>query len=136
MGDKRKRKTRVGSGARKAGRAGKNCGRRASQPVADEVGYSFIRFQANHRWPTEESKAKRNQLDIDDRKKKVRSSPNRKPVRPLSTPLLETAALNNPGAVEKLLSAACLKMKRVRRHPGWVLQRTFKLKNRPIDLSV
>ena len=35
--------------------------------------------------------------------------------------------------VDKLLIASSLQYKRVRRYPGWILIRTYNLKNRPIE---
>jgi hypothetical protein len=56
----------------------------------------------------------------------------------LGFPLLEALAFHeNPktvDAIATLLVAASLKVKRVKRHPGWVLQRTYNLKNRPIEI--
>jgi hypothetical protein len=60
---------------------------------------------------------------------------NRRGIRPMESGFTMLDALIDKGkAVHTLLTAASLKLKKVRRHPGYVLIRTYNLKNRPITI--
>jgi hypothetical protein len=136
--NKTARKKKVSSGARKARaiREGANQGSH-KRPIADEAVMSFLRSQDLLRWPLKDTadlyaklNRQRHVAGQAGGSKRVPSS--------LGFPLLETLAFHeNPktvDAVATLLVAAALKVKRVKRHPGWVLQRTYNLKNRPIEI--
>lgn len=87
-----------------------------------------VSFLDNHRWPTQESEQMYFELNID---KKQRNAPAKR-IKPPAMPfaLLESI---DPKTLDKLLTAASFKLKRVKRFPGWVLQRTYNLKNRPVQ---
>jgi len=127
--NKRTRARKTSSGKRRAGRTGKNLGRRSS-PIADPVKLAFLKGQDNGRWPSDETCDKYAKLN---REKKVKGRPG-KNLAPLGFPLMEAAMAHGTASLEKLLIAASLKVKRVKRHPGWVLQRTYNLKNRIIEI--
>jgi hypothetical protein len=127
MANKRTRKKRTSSGARK-NRAGKNLGRRGPA-VADQAESSFLKRQALHRWPTEATMIKAYEMI---KAKRPRSNPGKaKPAR-VGFTLLDMV-IDRP-ATQKLLVAASLKLKRVRRFPGYILIKTYNLKSRPIQI--
>ena len=133
MGSKRQRSHKTSSGARKA-RANKGInGKRRSPAPANEQTMEFIRHQNLNRWPTEESLQKQWELEQD----KQASRPPVGRIKPadLGFPLLEQAVSTEQKelSIKKLLVAAALKLKRVKRHPGWVLQRTYNLGKRPLE---
>jgi hypothetical protein len=132
MADKSTRKKRVSSGARKA-RADRGFSRRNTTALADPVGYVFLKDQKRNRWPSEASLVKAHELAI-DRKANRRGKPATKRPADVGFPLLDTLVGTCPKALETLLTAASLKLKRVRRYPGWILQRVYNLKDRPIQL--
>lgn len=95
--------------------------------MANKTAEMFIRRQSHDRWPektTEDIYAELN------KKKQPRGRAKIKP------PALGFALLESiPAAqLDKLLTAASFKLKRVKRYPGWILQRTYKLGNRPIQI--
>lgn len=141
MADKRSRKKHVSSGARKAARTERQLGRR-SRPIANQAHRSFLKIQDRDRVPDDDVCDKYASLN----KKKHQPGPGRSRPAPLGMPLLE-ALLTSPNPADwkvheqescknviKLLVAASLKIKRVKRHPGWILQRTYNHKNRPITI--
>ena len=132
MADKRTRRANISSGARKA-RAGRGMSRRNTTALADPVGYLFLKDQKRNRWPTEATLVKAHELAI-DKKANRRGKPGKKRPVDVGFPLLDTLVGSCPKALNVLLTAAALKIKRVRRYPGWVLQQTYNLKNRPIEL--
>jgi hypothetical protein len=130
MTDKMTRHKRTSSGVRK--NRGPNSGRK-SPVVADAAGLNFIRHQVENRWPTEETLIKAHELAID---RKANRHSSTKKIRPMDTGFLLLDGLIGtcPKALAIVLTAAALKIKRVRRYPGWVLQRTYNLKNRVIEI--
>jgi hypothetical protein len=101
----------------------------ANQAVAD-----FLKTQGRDRRPTRETG---DTYALLNRKRHVPGKPGRKPEQlgfPLLESLMEHTNPKNRWAVKMLLVAASLKVKRVKRHPGWVLQRTYNLKNRVIEI--
>ena len=123
----KKRAKRVSSGVGK-NRAGKNVSRRT--PVSrDPVGENFIRHQAENRHPTAESVQLYFELNNDKTKKDPR------PANRIKPPRFEFALLESikPDVLDKMLTAARMKVKRVKRYPGWILQQTYNLKNRPLQ---
>lgn len=54
----------------------------------------------------------------------------------IKPPVFEFALMESIPAnqLDKLLTASSLTVKRVKRYPGWILQRTYNLKNRPIEI--
>jgi hypothetical protein len=125
MSAKRGRKCRTSSGVRK-NRTEKSG--RKSPVVADQPALNFLRHQKEHRWPDQETEQKAQELAM---KKHPRSRAKSKPMTQGFTML--DALMDNP-ALDVLLTAASLKLKRVRRYPGYVLQRVYNLKNRPIQI--
>ena len=132
MTDKVKRNKRTSSGARK-GRADRGLSRRNTTALADPVGYLFLKEQKRHRWPTARSEDKYAELNKGRTK---RNKPGKKAIKPMDTgfALLDGLVGTCPKTLDKLLTAASLKLKRVRRYPNWVLQRVYNLKNRPIQI--
>jgi len=122
---KRAKKTSSGVGKN---RAGKNVSRRTRVP-ADLAGEQFIRHQAESRWPTQATEALYFELNNDKTKKDPR------PANRIKPPRFEFALLESikPDVLDKLLTAASMKVKRVKRYPGWILQTTYNLKNRPLQ---
>ena len=132
MGDKRTRKKNTSSGARK-GRADRGTSRRNTTAIADAAGYLFLKDQKRNRWPTEATLVKAHELAIDKKANRHGKPGKARPV-DVGFPLLDTLVGTCPKALDTLLTAASLKLKRVRRYPGWILQRVYNLKNRPIQL--
>lgn len=126
MASKRTRSKRTSSGARK-NRAGKNCSRKGPA-IADQAKGNFLRHQSGNRWPTEGTMIKAYEL-MKDRKTRSRSKS-----KPMEQGFTVLDHLIDKPYLAKLLVAASLKIKRVRRYPGYVLQRTYNLKNRPIEI--
>lgn len=132
-----KRKARMGSkevataytAAAKLRREGKNRKRRGPA-TEDEFGLRYLKDQANDRWP--EDRQCDLYFELNTTKKAV-GRPSRGRIKP---PTVEFALLESIDArtLDILLTAASLKVKRVKRNPGWVLQRTYNLKNRPIQI--
>ena len=85
-------------------------------------------FKAN-RWPTSDQESMYFEMNTDN---KQRNQPARgrikQPVLPF--PLMESVDLV---VLDKLLTAASMTAKRVRRYPGWILQTVYNLKSRPIE---
>jgi hypothetical protein len=104
--------------------------KRKSPVVADFPGLLFIRHQAEHRWPTQVSEDKYAEMNKD--RKRHTSRGKIKPSKGGFT--LLDAVIDKGRALETLLLAASLKLKKVRRYPGYVLIRTYNLKDRPIEI--
>jgi hypothetical protein len=96
--------------------------------VADAAGLNFIRHQSDNRWPDAATQIKAQELAM---KKHPRGRAQSKPMEQGFT--LLDAIIDKP-ALDVLLTAASLKLKKVRRYPGYVLQRVYNLKNRPIQI--
>ena len=128
MNQKRTRKARVGSGARKH-RTDKS--RRKSPVVANFAGLLFLRHQKANRWPTEDSLDKAWQLI---KVKRGRRQAGAIQPKQYGFTLYDACMESNPSTVKTLLLAASLKVKKIRRYPGWFLERVYNLKNRPIEL--
>jgi hypothetical protein len=127
MTDKRDRKTRVSSGVRKNRT---NASGRKSPVVSDFLGLLFIRHQAENRWPDPKTEDKYAELN---RAKRPRRKPGK--IKPAGGGFtLLDMAIDKGRALDTLLTAASLKLKKVRRYPGYVLIHTYNLKNRPIDI--
>lgn len=127
-GSKRKGHVSSGKRAKRAARQENGNGPSRKRPIADQAGMNFLRHQAEYRWPSEETMIKAAELS----KEKIKRGAPKKPMARMGFPLLEQALATSTKAVQTLLVASSLKIKNVRRHPGWVLQRTYNLKNRPI----
>lgn len=129
---KKKRASKTSSGARKAraGRYDHGNGPSRKAPIADHETAAFLKAQSRDRWPTEETKVQYYTLNL----AKEKRGPSRKRPSPLGLPLMEQAMGHGTKEIARLLTAASLKMKRVRRHPGWILVRTYNLKTRPIEI--
>jgi len=126
MGSK-KRTKKTSSGVGK-NRAGKNVARRTRvslNPVAE----NFIRHQDENRQPTKESEMLYFELNNDKNKKDPR------PANRIKPPKYEFALMESVRSevLDKLLTAASLKVKRVKRYPGWILQSTYNLGRRPLQ---
>lgn len=94
------------------------------------TGEEQVRHEASRRWPTPDQEVK--YFELNTAKDKPRGGGRSKikpPARPFA--LLESI---DPKVLDKLLTASSLKLKRVRRYPGWILQHTYNLKNRPIQI--
>ena len=128
--NKRPRKKNVSNGS-KAGRAGRQMERRGPA-IGNQAQASFLKHQADNRWPEQAVLDKYAELNA---KKHQPSRQIKKPNR-LGFPLMEQAmhGINGTVIVGKLLTAACLKFKRVKRHPGWILETTYNMKGRPIEV--
>lgn len=125
---KRKRKTSVGSGVRK-NRVDKNCSRKGPA-IVDQAGANFIRYQGLYRHPDTEQLVKAWEL----KNEKRGGRPNRKNSKPTQSGFTLFDAVVDSRNLEKLMLAASLKIKRVRRWPGYVLIKTYNLKNRPLEI--
>ncbi|MBW2646919.1 MAG: hypothetical protein JRE23_12250 [Deltaproteobacteria bacterium] len=134
MTDKRARSTNVSSGARK-GRADRGTSRRNTTALADPAGYLFLKDQKRHRWPTAWSEDKYAELNKDKKRGTSRGSSIKK-IKPMKQgfTILDALVGSCPKALETVLLAASLKLKRVRRYPGYVLIKTYNLKSRPIEI--
>lgn len=115
-------------GNRKAARTEKNCAR-SGRAITDHAADEQIRRCHLRRWPDKEQENKYFELNTD---KKQRG----KPAKRIKPPVLEFALLESidPKTLNKLLIASSLKVKKVRRYPGWILQTTYNLKSRPIQI--
>ena len=110
-------------------RSGKNCKRRGKaiiNPSADDG----VRRGALHRWPTKDQEAM--YFDMNTSKNPV-NRPSKGRIRP---PVTEFALLESldPATLDKLLTAASFSVKKIKRYPGWILQRVYNLKSRPIQI--
>jgi hypothetical protein len=134
MSDKATRKKNVSSGARKA-RAGRGMSRRNTTAIADAAGYLFLKDQKRHRWPESATEDKYASLNKDKKRGTSRGASIKK-IKPMKQgfTLLDCLIGTCPKALDTVLLAASLKLKRVRRYPGYVLIRTYNLKNRPIEI--
>jgi hypothetical protein len=135
MTDKLKRKKRISSGARK-GRADRGTSRRNTTAIEDGAGYLFLKEQKRNRWPSGDTMDKAYRLSV-ERRPGGRRKPTdqKKSIKPRKTSFtLLDAAITYPKALDTLLTAACLQLKRVRRYPGYVLIHTYNLKNRVIEI--
>jgi hypothetical protein len=125
MSLKGKRKSRESSGARKFGKANRN---RRGRAIAKGPEANLIRHQSDHRWPDKETLEKAGELAM---KKQPRSRAKSKPMQ-LGFSLLDLCI--DKASTHKLLLAASLKIKKVKRYPGYVLERVYNLKGRVIEL--
>jgi hypothetical protein len=116
-------------GKRKVARSDKNCARSGKPPV-NLAGHEQIRNEANRRWPTVEQQNLYFELNTS---KNPVNRPSKGRIKP---PVNEFALLESvdPVTLDKLLTAASLRVKRVKRYPGYIIQRTYNLKNRPIQI--
>jgi hypothetical protein len=130
-GQKRTRKKNTSSGVRK--NRGE-CAGRKSPVVVDFAGLNLIRHQAAHRWPSVRSLEKCWEL-AKDRKGSGRRRGPAKPIKPGNDGFTLLDMLIDKGStLDTLLTAASLQFKKVRRYPGYVLIRTYNLKDRPIEI--
>ena len=127
-----KRSKRTSSGARK-NRAGKNCARKGPAVMLAHVA-SFLKVQRkNSRHPSPDQI--QTAWDLKNEKKPRGRKPGAiKPAQPVGFTVYDACMSSNPAAVKTLLLAASLKVKKVRRYPGWFLERVYNLKNRPIEI--
>ena len=80
-------------------------------------------------WPTKEQEQL--YFELNQAKDKPRG-PGRKGIKQPDFPFAMLESI--PAAqLDKLLTAASFQLKRVKRFPGWILVRTYNLKNRPIE---
>jgi len=86
-----------------------------------------VDFLKTNRWPTQEQEAK--YAELNQAKQPRGQKKIRQPELPFA--LLESIPAKQ---LDKLLTAASFKLKKVKRYPGWVLQRTYNLKGRPIEI--
>jgi hypothetical protein len=109
--------------------------KRKSPVVSDFPGLNFIRHQKENRWPSNDTMIKAYELSI-DRKGGTRRGASIKKIKPMNSgfTMLDCLIGSCPKALETVLLAASLKLKRVRRYPGYVLIRTYNLKNRAIEI--
>lgn len=133
-----KRKGYKSSGARKI-RAEKNTGRR--KPVIDDqAGFDFIQAQSRDRWADDRTKDRAASFNEDDRKKSFKqraieiNRPLPKRPEPKGFPLMEQLAFTSMPALDKLLMAACMKVVRVKRYPGWMAKVTHNMKRQPLNV--
>jgi hypothetical protein len=134
MTDKATRKKNLSSGARK-GRADRGTSRRNTTAINDAPGYLFLKEQKRNRWPSGDTMDKAYRLSVERRPGGSRRKPTDQKIKPRKTSFtLLDAAITYPKALGTLLTAACLQLKRVRRYPGYVLIRTYNLKNRVIEI--
>ena len=88
-----------------------------------------VEFFKTHRWPTSDQESMYFEMNT---AKKQRNQPARgriqQPVMPFA--LMESI---DPVVLDKLLTAASMTVKKVRRYPGWILQTVYNLKSRPIQ---
>jgi len=127
MSLKTARNKRTSSGARK-NRTDKSG--RKSPVVADPAGLNFIRHQSDSRWPDQDTLIKAQELSM---KKHPRGRAKTKPMT-MGFTVMDCLLGNSQDALLKLLLAASLKIKPVRRYPGYVLIKTYNLKDRPIQI--
>ena len=140
---KRPRKSRMGSAAVAKARTEelkekrahrRNMRGRKSPVVANFPGLLFIRHQDEHRWPTAMTEDKYAEMNKDRKFRKPRPGPEKK-IKPATMGFtLLDAVIDKGKALQTLLTAASLQLQKVRRYPGYVLIRTYNLKNRPIEI--
>jgi len=126
MAKNSKRASKTSSGVGK-NRAGKNVARRT--PVSlDPSTEQFLRQQQNNRWPTQDSEHLYFELN-------TTKQPVNRPANRIKQPNLGFALLESIPAVllDRILTCSSLKYKSVKRFPGWILQRVYNLKSRPIS---
>ena len=88
-----------------------------------------IEFFKSHSWPTSDQENMYFEMNT---AKKQRNQPARGRIQPptQSFSLMESI---DPVVLDKLLTAASMTVKKVRRYPGWILQTVYNLKSRPIE---
>lgn len=128
---KRQRKSRVGSGIRKQ-LAGQNPGRRAPA-WTDMAGQSFVRHEHEYRWPTEDqmNRCVRDFKEITHGKPRDGIKPSRMSFK-LFDLAIGTETKNK--SMAKLLLCAAMKVKRIKRHPGYRIMKTHSLGNRVLSM--
>jgi hypothetical protein len=99
--------------------------------IAKPAEAAFLKSQDLNAWPSKESGDLYASLNRD---KPAKRPENKKPVGRFNFSLLELAIESSAKELNKLLTAAALKLKPVRRPPGFILQRTYNLKKRPIEI--
>ena len=106
--------------------------RRKHPKVIDLVGFAFLKAQKRDRWPDSRTEDKYAELN---RAKQPRRKPGTS-VKPMQQgfTMLDGLIDNRGRVLDILLTAASLQIKRVRRYPGYVLVKTYALKNRPIEI--
>lgn len=115
-------------GKRKESRTGKNC-KRSGKSHGDLIGEQFVRTQHLSRWPDEYQEDMYFKMNNN---KKKESNPAQGRIKP---PVREFALMESLSlkVIDKLLTAACFQIKRVKRFPGWILIRTYNMKKRVIQ---
>lgn len=94
----------------------------------DQAVSSYVKRQHLSRWPDQETEDRYNTLN---REKKVRRPD--KPIKPAPSGFKLFDMLDGED-LDRLMLAASLKVKRVRRAPGWVIVKVYNLKDRPLVL--
>jgi len=95
----------------------------------DYVGEEQVRNEAARRWPSNDQEQKYFELNM-LKKQRGRANPKRIKPREVTFPLLHEV---NPAMLKKILLAASIKLKSVKRDPGFVLIRQYNLGNRPLE---
>jgi len=94
------------------------------------TGEEQVRREASRRWPTKEQEQK--YFELNTAKDKPRG-PGRSKIKQPDFPFLLLESID-PATLDKLLTASCLRLKKVARYPNWILQHTYNLKSRPIQI--
>ena len=106
--------------------------RRKHPKIVDLEGHAFLKAQKRDRWPDSRTEDKYAELN---RAKQPRRKPGNS-VKPMQQgfTMLDGLIGNRGRALDTLLTAASLQIKNVKRYPGYILVRSYNLKNRIIEI--
>lgn len=132
MSKGKQRAKRTSSGARKEAALLHPNRNRRGRAIAKADQANFLRRQNKNRWPTVESLEKAYEMI---KVKGTQRRPSAGKIRPAKVGFtLLDMVIDKGKSLDILLTAASLKMKKVRRYPGYVLIPTYNLKNRVIEI--
>ncbi len=129
------------SGKVKESRSGKNCSRRAGKgPLLRVSENEQVRNEASRRWTNKEQDQAYFELNRTELGKAQRGGRAGKKPPTFFFPLLEQAmGADNESwkldTIRELFKCASLKLKPVKRYPGYILERTYNLKGKVLNFS-
>ena len=97
--------------------------------ITNRAAYQMVTHMQADRWPTSNQEDVYHQLNS-GRNSKSRPGSRIMP-RVMEFPLIESVKFE---VIDKLLTAASLRLQRVKRYPGWYIQTVYNLKDRPIQI--
>lgn len=126
MGQGKERST----GRRKEARKGKNL-KSTKRAIANRAGFEQIQNECSRRFPSKESEETYAALNMVKQPRGRRGGKGQKKPE-FFFPLLESLPTDQ---IRKVLLCSSLELKAVKRYPGWILSRTYNLKNRVLSFG-